>query len=81
MFDLDPLTGITIPPIFLPYVHIHFGGSWVDGVGRIMGFVHDYLPEISFLGYTNPILMPQHSLIVYSEARRFVFSSLLTDLH
>ena len=70
MLGFDPLANITmgdklgdvrlhsIPPIFLPQIHINLGSSGVDGVCRVMGFVHDNVPEFSFLRHTNPVLIP-----------------------
>jgi hypothetical protein len=37
------------PPIFVSYIHVHLGGSRMDGISRVMGFVHDGVLEISLL--------------------------------
>jgi hypothetical protein len=61
MFGLDSLAGITMgdepcnvhfhstPPILLSYIHIHLGGSWVDGICRVVGLIHNSLPEVSII--------------------------------
>ena len=74
MLGFDPLPNITmcdklgdvrlhsIPPIFLPQIHIHLGSSGVDGICRVMGFVHDNVPEFPLPRHTNHVLNHKVSL-------------------
>jgi hypothetical protein len=37
------------PPVFVSNIHIHLGGSGMDGIGRVMSFVYDGVLEMTLL--------------------------------
>jgi hypothetical protein len=70
MFRLNSLAHITLchesgyitfhfsPPVLVSNIHVHFGGSRMDGIGRVMSFVHDGVLEMSLLWHTKSLLEP-----------------------
>jgi hypothetical protein len=70
VFRLDSLTHITLchepgditfypsPPILVSNIHVHLGGSEMDEISRVMGFIHDGILEMTLLWHTKPLLEP-----------------------
>jgi hypothetical protein len=55
------MSGITFhssPPVLILNIHVHFGGSRMDGIGRVMSFVHDGVLEMTLLRHTKSLLEP-----------------------
>ena len=46
-----------------------------------MSFIHDNLSKVTSLGYTNSVLVPQGSLVIYPKIGGFIFSRVLADFH
>jgi hypothetical protein len=55
---LGHITFHTSPPILVSQAYIHLYGSRVDGVGRIVGLIHDGVSKMALLRYTQPLLKP-----------------------
>ena len=59
---------------------VHLSTARMNRVSRIMSLTQNQLPEIIPLWHTNPVLVPQGTLIIFSEMRSLAFLEQLTDL-
>ena len=92
MLSLDTLTGVAnshvlynrmlhpIPPESFLKIIVHLGTAWMKRVSCIMSLTQNQLPEIIHIWHTEPILIPQGTLIILSEMRSFALLEQLPDL-
>ena len=59
---------------------VHLSTARMNRVSRIMSLTQNQLPEIIPLWHTNPVLVPQSTLIILSEMRSLDFLEQLTNL-
>jgi hypothetical protein len=52
----------------------------MDGIGRVMSFVHDGVLKMSLLWHTKSFLEPQSPILIHSKVWGFVFSRLGLNL-
>src|SRR6185503_7332992 len=92
MLSLDTLTGVTnshvlchgtfhpIPPETFLQIIIHLHAARMNGIGCIMGLTQNQLPEILHIRHTDPVLVPQGTLIILSEMWGLALLEHLTNL-
>src|SRR6185312_5016878 len=59
---------------------VHLGTARMNRVSCIMSLTQNQLPEILHVWHTDPILVPQGTLIILSEMRSLALLEKLTDL-
>ena len=70
----------TGPPESLLKVIVHLRAARMDRVRCIMGLTQNQLPEILHIWYTDLVLVPQGTLIIFSEMGSLALLEQLTDL-
>src|SRR6185312_2833965 len=69
-----------IPPEVFLEVIIHLRTTRMNGIRCIMSLTQDQLPEILHIWHTDPVLVPQGTLLILSEMRSLAFLEQLTNL-
>jgi hypothetical protein len=67
------------PELFLEVI-IHLRAARINEICYIMSLTQNQLPEILYIWHTYPALVPQGTLIILSEMRRFANLEQFTDL-
>src|SRR6185436_4260352 len=92
MLSLDTLTGVTnshvlchrtlhpMPPETFLQIIVHLRAAWMNRVSCIMGLTQNQLSEILHIWHTDPVLVPQGTLIILSEVWSLALLEQLTDL-
>src|SRR6185295_5874070 len=92
MLSLDTLACVTnshvlchrtlhpIPPETFLQIIIHLRAARMNRVSCIMGLTQNQLPKIMHIWNTDPILVPQGTLIILSKMRSLALSEQLTNL-
>src|SRR6185312_3056994 len=92
MLCLDTLTGVAnshvlcngtlhpIPPETFLKIIVHLGTARMNRISYIMSLTQNQLPEILHIWHTDPVLVPQGTLIILSEIKSLAFLEQLTDL-
>src|SRR6185312_15330522 len=92
MLSLDTLAGVTnshilcyctlhpIPPETFLQIIVHLRAARMNRVSCIMGLTQNQLPKILHIWHTDPVLVPQGTLIILSEMRSLALLEQLTNL-
>jgi hypothetical protein len=68
-----------VPPEPPLHFHIHLGITWMNGIWHLMGVLKNQLPENGIIGYIDPFLEPNGSLLIFTKAICFTFLQSVPD--